>query len=84
MSKFERIFQQIVSGKADRNISFTDLCNVLETFGFENRINGSHHIYFREGIIEIINLQPIKNKAKPYQVKQVRELLIKYKLIPKK
>ena len=81
MSKFEKIVQKVLSGSADRNIDFKDLCNLLETLGFDNRIKGSHHIYFKEGIIEIINLQPVNKKAKPYQVKQVRELLIKYKLI---
>jgi predicted RNA binding protein YcfA (HicA-like mRNA interferase family) len=49
--------------------------------GFEERVKGSHHIYFKDGIDEIINLQPSNGKAKPYQVKQVRELIIKYKLI---
>ena len=84
MSKFEKTIQKILSGTSDRDIDFNDLCNILETLGFDNRINGSHHIYFKEGIIEIINLQPANGKAKPYQVKQVRKLLIKYKLIPAK
>ena len=84
MSKFEKIIQKVLSGSSDRNIEFSDLCNLLEMLGFDNRIKGSHHIYFKEGVTEIINLQPINNKAKSYQVKQVRELLIKYKLIPNK
>ena len=84
MSKFEKIIHKVLSGSSDRNIDFNDLCNLLETLGFNNRIKGSHHIYFKEGIEEIVNLQPLNNKAKPYQVKQVRELLIKYKLIPTK
>jgi len=84
MSKFEKTIQKVLSGSADRNIDFKDLCNLFETLGFDNRIKGSHHIYFKEGIAEIINLQPDKSKAKPYQVKQVRELLIKYKLITTK
>ncbi len=84
MSKFEKIIQKVLSGSSDRNLDFNDLCNLLETLGFNNRIKGSHHIYFKKGIEEIINLQPLNNKAKPYQVKQVRELLIKYKLIPTK
>jgi hypothetical protein len=29
---------------------------------------------------EIVNVQPRNGKAKPYQVKQVRELLLKYKI----
>ena len=84
MSKFEKIIQKVLSGSSDRNIEFSDLCNLLEMLGFDNRIKGSHHIYFKEGVTEIINLQPINNKEKSYQVKQVRELLIKYKLIPNK
>lgn len=81
MSKFEKLIQKILSGTSDRNIEFNELCRLLTTLGFEERINGSHHIYFKSGITEIINLQPLNNKSKPYQVKQVRELLIKYKLI---
>jgi hypothetical protein len=80
MSKFEKLIQKVLSGSSDRNIDFNDLCNLLETLGFDNRIKGSHHIYYKKGIDEIINLQPLNNKAKAYQVKQVRELLIKYKL----
>ena len=48
--------------------------------GFKVRIKGSHHIFYKEGIDEIINLQSQGNKAKPYQVKQVRSLILKYKL----
>lgn len=81
MSKFDKTIQKILSGLSDHNIKFTGLCNLPEMMGLDNRIRGSHHIYFKEGITEIINLQPLNNKAKPYQVKQVRELLIKYKLI---
>ncbi|HEY6062956.1 MAG TPA: type II toxin-antitoxin system HicA family toxin [Chitinophagaceae bacterium] len=81
MSKFGKLIQKILSGSSDRNIDFNDLCNLLETLGFDNRIKGSHHIYYKKGIDEIINLQPFNDKAKAYQVKQVRELLIKYKLI---
>jgi len=41
---------------------------------------GSHRTYHKEGVVEIINVQPRSGKAKPYQVKQVRELLLKYKI----
>lgn len=84
MSKFEKVVQKVLSGSSDRNINFIDLCNLLETLGFDNRIKGSHHIYYKRGIDEIINLQPLNNKAKAYQVKQVRKLLIKYNLISAK
>ncbi len=80
MSKFEKLFLKLLSGTSDHNFSFLDLIKLLEILGFEHRIKGSHHIFTKDGIVEIINLQPKDNKAKPYQVKQVRELIINYKL----
>ena len=75
------ILQMVLSGLSDQNIRFTDLRNLLLSFEFEERIKGDHHIYSRSGIVEIINLQPLRNgKAKPYQVKQVRNLILNYKL----
>jgi len=56
------------------------LCSLLDHLGFQVRIRGSHHIFSKDGIAEIINLQPAKAKVKPYQVKQVRNLLRKYRL----
>ena len=81
MSKIQKLILTILLGRSDKNIDFTDLQKVLNHVGFLYRIKGSHHIYFKEGVEEIINIQPIGSSAKPYQVKQVRELLIKYKLI---
>jgi len=80
MIKPEKILLKILSGSSDRNIPFSDLCNVLKYLGFEERIKGSHHIFFREGIEEILNIQPKGSKAKPYQVRQVRNIIVKYKL----
>jgi predicted RNA binding protein YcfA (HicA-like mRNA interferase family) len=80
MSKTEKILMLLLSGQSDANIEFSDLLNLLERLGFIVRIKGSHHIFFRNDIEEIINLQPDKNKAKPYQVKQVRNLILKYNL----
>ena len=49
-------------------------------FGFIERIRGDHYIYSKDGVDEIINIQPVGNKSKAYQVKQVRNLIHKYKL----
>ncbi|CAN5731959.1 hypothetical protein BH23GEM5_BH23GEM5_16800 [soil metagenome] len=54
--------------------------HLLLHVGFEERIRGSHHIFTREDSAEILNLQPKGNKAKPYQVRQVRHVVLKYKL----
>jgi predicted RNA binding protein YcfA (HicA-like mRNA interferase family) len=80
MGKHEKLIQQILTGRSDANIAFHDLCSLLLHNGFETRISGSHHIFRKTGIEEKINLQKDGNKAKPYQVKQIRHLLLKYKI----
>lgn len=64
----------------DGNINFSDLKNLMTALGFNERIKGDHFIYTKENIYEIINLQPLNNKSKSYQVKQVRNIILKYKL----
>ena len=80
MSKPEKTLLKIISGFSDKNISFSELCSMLKYLGFEERIKGSHHIFSRNGVEEILNIQPKKSKAKPYQVKQVRNIILKYRL----
>lgn len=80
MATLEKLIQLIMSGTQDSNIKFKDLQKILDTLGFQCRIKGDHFIYWKDGIDEIINIQPDGNKTKPYQVKQVRSLILKYKL----
>jgi len=80
MGKYSKIRQTILSGTADTNVDFSHLCQLLARLGFEERVRGSHHIFTRDGIEEILNLQPKGSKAKPYQVRQVRNILVKYRL----
>ena len=80
MSKQEKLLEKILRGTSDRNIPFSGLCQLLANFGFDERIRGDHHIFSMDGIEEILNLQPKGSKAKPYQVKQVRDLILQYKL----
>ncbi len=80
MAKTDKILEKVLRGASDANIDFQDLRQLLNRLGFQERIRGGHHIYIREGVIEIINLQSKGSKAKPYQVKQVRNLILKYKL----
>ena len=65
---------------SDANIAFADLVSLLKHLGFDMRIKGSHHIFRKAGIIDKVNLQKEGNKAKPYQVRQVRDIILKYKL----
>ena len=80
MATVEKLMQSIMSGTQDRNIKFSDLQKILDVLGFQCRIKGDHFIYWKDGIDEIINIQPDGNKAKPYQVKQVRNIILKYGL----
>jgi len=75
------LLKKILAGLSDKNIRFEDMKKLVVSLGFDCRVKGDHHIFSKEGIAEIINLQPLRDgKAKPYQVKQVRNLILKYKL----
>lgn len=80
MNESEKVLLRILRGTSDANISFSELCLLLRRLGFNERIRGSHHIFTREGVEEILNLQPKGRQAKPYQVKQVRRVILKYRL----
>lgn len=80
MGKLENVLAAIMRGTSDNNIPFSDLRYTLEALGFEVRVKGDHFIYTRNGVAEILNVQPLGNKAKAYQIKQVRNLILKYKL----
>jgi hypothetical protein len=80
MSKTEKFLVKLLRGTSDTNIDFDELCKLLKKLGFDERIRGSHHIFTKNGISEILNLQPVGSKAKTYQVKQVRAVIVKYGL----
>lgn len=81
MGKYEKLLNQILRGSSDSNIAFDDLCQLLCRLGFEERVRGSHHNFRKPGIEEKINLQRDKGKAKTYQVRQVRTILVENDLI---
>ncbi|MCB0255803.1 MAG: type II toxin-antitoxin system HicA family toxin [Anaerolineae bacterium] len=80
MGKHAKLLLRILRGSSDATIPFEGLCGLLQSLGFDLRIKGSHHIFTRDDVDEILNLQPRNNLAKPYQVKQVRNVIVKYKL----
>ncbi len=83
MASDEKLLQRILRGTSDANIPLERLRNVLQSLGFEERIRARHHIFVKEGIEEIFNLQPKGTNAKPYQVKQIRSVLVKHRLAGK-
>lgn len=80
MGKHEKLLLQILQGRSDANIAFDDLRRLLLHLGFEERVRGSHHMFRKSGVEEKINLQRDDGKAKVYQVRQVRNILLKYEL----
>ena len=79
-----KFLDRILRGTSDKNIEFDALCNLLKQLGFVERVRGDHHIFTKDGISEILNLQPKKHHAKAYQVKQVRNVILQYKLAGEK
>lgn len=77
----KEILDKILVGLSDKNIRFSDLRKLILRLGFDERIKGDHHIFTKDGVAEIINIQPLTDgKAKAYQVKQTRGIILRYKL----
>ena len=63
------------------NVSFAEFRKLVEAFGFRlSRVKGSHHIFVHSSVLELVNLQEVKGKAKPYQVRQFLKLVEEYNL----
>ena len=74
------MLRRILSGRADANIRFNDLRSLLFALGFQERIRASHHIFTTHELPEVVTLQPQGRDAKPYQIRQLRKLLIQREL----
>jgi hypothetical protein len=80
MGQYEKLLSELLRGKSDANIEFDELCQLLRRLGFDQRVRGSHHIFRKSGVEERINLQREGRKAKAYQTRQVRAVILKYGL----
>ena len=80
LDRYGRILYRVLGGTSDANISFNDLWQLLRRPGFEERTRGSHHVFRMPGVAERLNLQRDGSEAKPYQVRQVRAVVLKYRL----
>ena len=80
MTSPKKTLEKLLRGTSDANIRFTDLRSLLTALGFEERVKGSHHIFTLEGREAVLNLQPDGSKAKAYQVRQVRRIIIEHRL----
>lgn len=80
MAKHLELLDKILRGTSDANIDFDDLRRLLVHLGFEERVRGSHHLFRKSGVEERINLQRDGRHAKVYQVRQVRVVILRYRL----
>lgn len=79
MSNWKKTREKLLLGSADTNLDFEAVCTMLRHLGFSERQGpGNHRTFYKEGVTEIINLQPRGAKGKPYQMKQVRQILLRY------
>lgn len=81
MGRRRKLYDKILGGQSDANIPFEQNVNLLKSLGFKERTKGSHHIFTREGVEEIIDLQEVSGECKPYQVQQMRAVLKKYNML---
>ena len=79
MRSRSRLMQRILDERSAANVRFSDLCALLRRLGFDERIRGGHHVFRKPGV-ERINLQRFGSDAKPYQVRQVRRVILQYQL----
>ena len=80
MGRQDKLLRRILEARSDANIDFSDLCSLLLHLGFEERTRGSHHVFRRAEVVERINLQRAGAQAKPYQVRQVRAMILRHQL----
>jgi len=75
-----RLLKRLVEG-ALQNVSFADMVNLIEGFGFRlQRTSGSHHVFAHSDLPELVNLQEVRGEAKPYQIRQFLRLVERYNL----
>jgi predicted RNA binding protein YcfA (HicA-like mRNA interferase family) len=80
VARDQKLLLRILSGTSDANVGFDELRRLLRHIGFEERVKGSHHIFVRGGVEELVTLQRSGAQAKPYQVRQVRKIIVRYGL----
>ena len=72
----KKVYDAVLSGISDNNIKYADFQRLIISLGFVfERQKGSHAIYYHDGVDAFINIQPDGNKAKWYQVKQLRNII---------
>jgi hypothetical protein len=81
MPKARELLQKAIRSPA--SLRFGEMVCLVKAFGFrEARQQGSHHIFIRPDVKELLNVQDVHGVAKPYQVRQFLKLVERYNLRP--
>lgn len=80
MTRREKLLRRILDGNSDAGIRFNELRGLLRRLGFAERVRGSHHIFVRRDIAERVILQRDGAHAKPYQIRQVRRMILRNRM----
>ena len=65
-----------------KNVDFIKFIGFALRIGFEHRKGkGSHHVLYKGDIKEILTIQNVGGRVKPYQVKQFFKLVEKYNMV---
>ena len=80
MSQARKVLAEVLGGARDASVRFDALRVLLLALGFSERTHGSHHIFAKTGVRDILNLQRDGRDAKAYQVRQVRRAIVTYHL----
>ncbi|MEN6432186.1 MAG: type II toxin-antitoxin system HicA family toxin [Smithella sp.] len=69
------MLEKILAGS--KNIRFAEAVTFAKSFGFRlDRVRGSHHLFVHPpDIPELLNLQDVNGKIKPYQLKQLLNII---------
>jgi predicted RNA binding protein YcfA (HicA-like mRNA interferase family) len=79
MTKARELLQKAIRSPA--SLRFEEMVRLAEAFGFRQaRQQGSHHIFIRPDVKELVNIQDVHGMAKPYQVRQFLKLVERYNL----
>lgn len=77
--KKQKLLAKVLAGS--KNVSFDEMTGLVEAFGFRlSRVSGSHHIFIRDDVSELVNLQEVGGMAKPYQIRQFLKIVERYNL----
>jgi predicted RNA binding protein YcfA (HicA-like mRNA interferase family) len=81
MNKAEKVKLRLLAGQGYHNFAFSDLQLLLKSLGFRlDRQEGSHQAWRHSIIPQAVNIQSVHGQCKPYQLRQIRDIIKEHNL----